>query len=97
MSWAVAFIQHQRNIPQLNLIGYSWGTVIAGTCAGEHPESIRKLVLVGALWAGAGATSSLVSATLGSYRTVDAQAASTRWAQGLSQAEFDSISLSIGV
>ena len=91
VSRAVAFIQRQRNIPQLNLIGYSWGTIIAGTCAGEHPESIRKLVLCGALWIAAGATSSLVSATLGSYRTVDAGAASSRWAQGLSEAEFDSI------
>ncbi|MDB9879242.1 alpha/beta hydrolase [Pseudomonadales bacterium] len=91
VSRAIAFIRHQRNIPQLNLIGYSWGTAIAGTYAGEHPESIRKLVLYGALWVTAGATSGLVPATLGSYRTVDAQAASTRWVQGLSQAEIDSI------
>lgn len=88
---AIAFIQHQRNIQQLNLIGYSWGTTIAGTCAGEHPESILKLVLCGALWITAGATSNLVPATLGSYRTVDAQAAIERWTQGLSQAEIDSI------
>jgi len=88
---AIAYIQDHRDIQQLNLIGYSWGTVIAGTCAGEHPERIHKLVLCGALWVKAGATSGLASAVPGSYRTVDAEAASTRWAQGLSQAEVDSL------
>jgi len=91
VSRAIAFIQGQRNIRQLNLIGYSWGTVIAGTCAGEQPESILKLVLCGALWVTAGASTGLAPATLGSYRTVDAQTASARWSQGLSQAEIDSI------
>jgi len=88
---AVAFIQGHRDIPQLNLIGYSWGTAIAGTYAGEHPESVHKLVLCGALWVLPGATSGLVPDALGSFRTVNAEAASKRWAQGLTQAEMDSI------
>lgn len=91
VSRAIDFIQRQRDIRQLNLVGYSWGTAIAGTCAGEHPESIRKLVLYGALWVTTGATTGLAPEKLGAYRTVDAQAASTRWIQGLSQAEIDSI------
>lgn len=91
VSRAMAFIRDLRQLPALNLIGYSWGTAIAGTFAGEQPETVSKLVLYGALWVKAGATSGLAPTTLGAYRLVDTQAASKRWAQGLSQAEMDAI------
>ena len=88
---AVTFICGQHNIPRLNLIGYSWGTAIAGTYAGEHPERIRKLALSGALWVSAGATTQLAAGPLGAYRMVDASAAAKRWTQGLDQARIDSL------
>lgn len=88
---AVSFICDQHNIPRLNLIGYSWGTAITGTYAGEHPERIRKLALCGALWVSSGTTTHLAAGPLGAYRVVDASAAAKRWTLGLDQTQIETI------
>ncbi len=88
---AVSFILAQRAIDRVDLIGYSWGTAICGTYTGQHPESVSRLVLSGALWIEGLPPSSKPPAPLGAYRTVTETAMMERWATGLSNAEIDLI------
>jgi pimeloyl-ACP methyl ester carboxylesterase len=78
----VAFILAQRNLPELDLVGYSWGTAIAGQLAGEAPDRIRRLVLAGPLWLREGGATAAPDAKLGAYRTVDAAGIIRRWTTG---------------
>ena len=39
----------------IDLLGWSWGTMIAGRAAAEHPEHLRKLVLYAPILSGLGA------------------------------------------
>lgn len=47
---AVDFILKRRNIPKLNLIGWSWGTAIMGGYTMNNNEKVNKLVLYAPLW-----------------------------------------------
>ena len=46
---AVEFIQKRRSVGRVSIIGWSWGAVVAGMYAAEHPEKVNKLVLYGAM------------------------------------------------
>ncbi|HIJ61811.1 MAG TPA: alpha/beta fold hydrolase [Rhodospirillaceae bacterium] len=48
---AVNFIRAERRLDSLQLLGWSWGTVIAGSFAARFPAAARALVLVTPLWA----------------------------------------------
>jgi pimeloyl-ACP methyl ester carboxylesterase len=48
---AVDFIRDRRHIDSLQLIGWSWGAVIAGSYAAANPKQVSSLVLVSPLWA----------------------------------------------
>ncbi|HIJ61892.1 MAG TPA: alpha/beta hydrolase [Rhodospirillaceae bacterium] len=50
-SSAVDFILGHRRLPRIQVIGWSWGTVIAGRFAAAHPDRVQSLVLVTPLWA----------------------------------------------
>lgn len=88
---AIDFILAERGLPALDLIGYSWGTAIAGQIAGECPQQIRRLVLAGALWVRAGAVQIAVDGPLGAYRLVTAAATAQRWTYGLDAAQVSAI------
>ena len=47
---AIDFICAQGAHDAIDLLGYSWGTVICGRVAGQCPERVNRLVLCGALW-----------------------------------------------
>ena len=86
----VAFILAQRKLPRLALIGYSWGTMICGSYAGQQPDKVERLVLYGAAWLGTG--SSITSGTApGAYRLVEAKAVVARWCIELDEAQIASI------
>lgn len=85
---AVNYILKDREIPRVNLIGYSWGTAICGAYAGRFPGKVAKLVLSGALWVSQGMETRAISAEPGAYRSVDASAMAKRWALGLAPDEF---------
>jgi pimeloyl-ACP methyl ester carboxylesterase len=82
---AVEFILARRGLARLDLVGYSWGSAIAGQLAGEIPEKIRRLVLAGALWVMDGRSQAGAGGQLGAYRTVDAEAVVRRWTAGLNE------------
>lgn len=88
---AVAFILAQRQISQLDLIGYSWGTAICGSYAGAFADNVAKLVLHGALWLQGmpGMTAQLPQ--LGAYRSVDVESMNKRWSTGLDAATLNNI------
>ena len=49
---AVEYICRLRGVSQVNMLGWSWGTQIAGIYAAAHPERIAKLILFGNVWKG---------------------------------------------
>ena len=88
---AISFIQRERGISHLDLIGYSWGTAICGTYAGLYPDNVRKLVLSGALWVEKIESENLASASPGAYRSVTVEAAFERWQAGLKTEEINAL------
>ena len=63
---AVDFILQRRRVTGLNLIGWSWGTVLMGRYASEHKETVHRLVLYAPMWLHEPASA---PPTLGAYRT----------------------------
>ena len=47
---AVDYILHKRKVSKINLMGWSWGTSIAGSYTSEHNDKIEKLVLYAPQW-----------------------------------------------
>ena len=67
----VDFIRTRRNIPRVNLIGWSWGTSLMATYTTQNANKVERLVLYAPVWIRT--TASLVQAgpgPLGAYRTV---------------------------
>src|SRR5262249_13045364 len=46
----VDFILARRNIPRLNLIGWSWGTVTMATYSTRNPSKVERLILYAPGW-----------------------------------------------
>lgn len=47
---AVDFVLGRRKVAKLDLMGWSWGTSIAGLYTSEHNDKINRLVLYAPLW-----------------------------------------------
>ncbi|MGA8942878.1 MAG: alpha/beta hydrolase [Thermoactinomyces sp.] len=43
----VDYIRQKQNVDRINLVGWSWGAVVAGEYAARQPENVHKLVLYG--------------------------------------------------
>lgn len=89
VSIAVDHILASTQTRHLSLIGYSWGTVICGAFAGQAPEKINRLILLGALWVMHQPETSLQPVP--AYRTVSADSALTRWSIGLRPGVFENL------
>src|SRR6266516_3583658 len=50
VSSAIDFILRRRGVPKLSLLGWSWGTVIMGAYAAQHPDKVDRLVLYTPTW-----------------------------------------------
>lgn len=80
----VDFILKRRNIPRLDLMGWSWGTTLMATYATQSPTKVERLVLYAPVWIRR--TPSLVQAgpgPLGAYRVVTREQARQRWYTGV--------------
>ena len=80
----VNFILARRNIPRLNLFGWSWGTSLMATYTTQNAAKVERLVLYAPSWIRE--TPSLVQAgpgALGAYRTVGRDQALARWLTGV--------------
>ncbi len=81
---AVDFILQRRNIPRLNLLGWSWGTTLMATYTTENASKVERLVLYAPVWIRQ--TASLVQSgpgKLGAYRVVTREQAKERWYTGV--------------
>src|SRR4051794_29665179 len=48
---AVSEIRRRRKVLSIDVIGFSWGTIVAGWYAGRHAADVRRLVLYAPLFA----------------------------------------------
>jgi pimeloyl-ACP methyl ester carboxylesterase len=81
---AVDYILHKRKVTRINLMGWSWGTSIAGSYTSEHNDKIEKLVLYAPQWIRIELAAP--SATpLGAYRLVSKDSAKARWLKGVAE------------
>lgn len=81
---AVDFILQRRNIPRLNLLGWSWGTTLMATYTTQNAQKVERLVLYAPVWIRQ--TASLVKAgpgPLAAYRMVNREQANERWYTGV--------------
>ncbi|MBV9288845.1 MAG: alpha/beta fold hydrolase [Hyphomicrobiales bacterium] len=79
---AVDAILTLRGIPKLDLMGWSWGTSIAGAYAARHSDKIERLVLYAPAWVFEPPTEPPKQA-LPAYRLVDKESARQRWYRGV--------------
>jgi pimeloyl-ACP methyl ester carboxylesterase len=80
----VEFILKRRNIPRLNLIGWSWGTTTMATYTTQNPGKVERLVLYAPGWIRK--TTPLVPVPpgpLGAWRATTRAQALTRWLTGV--------------
>jgi pimeloyl-ACP methyl ester carboxylesterase len=85
VSAAVEHILKKRGVAKINLMGWSWGTVIMGMYTGEHNDKVNRLVLYAPLWLFKGAPLIGGEGQLGAYRTVTRDSAKDRWLKGVAE------------
>lgn len=77
---AVDYILKDRGLDKINLLGWSWGTSIAGGYAAGHNDKVNRLVLYAPLWIfKEGGRVLAAGSTLGAYRLVSKASAKDRW------------------
>jgi len=81
---AVDYILHKRKVSKINLMGWSWGTSIAGLYTSEHNDKISKLVLYAPQWVRTQPPPASPP-PLGAYRLVSKEAAKARWLKDVPQ------------
>ncbi|HVJ51286.1 MAG TPA: alpha/beta fold hydrolase [Aliidongia sp.] len=79
VDWVLA----RRHLSKLDVMGWSWGTTIAGGYAAEQPAKVNRLVLYASVWLNHDAPPTGDAAKLGAYRLVNADAAMKRWLNGV--------------
>jgi pimeloyl-ACP methyl ester carboxylesterase len=79
----VDHILARRGVTKINLMAWSWGTVIAGAYAAQNNDKVERLVLYAPLWLRQTPSSIRVEGPLGAYRTVTMEAARQRWLTGV--------------
>ncbi|MGC2181201.1 MAG: alpha/beta hydrolase [Bradyrhizobium sp.] len=75
---------HKRKVTKINLMGWSWGTSIAGSYTTEHNDKIEKLVLYAPQWI-RNEPAPPSATPLGAYRLVSKDSAKARWLKGAAQ------------
>jgi pimeloyl-ACP methyl ester carboxylesterase len=89
---AVDFIRRRRNVERIDLIGWSWGTVIMGRYAASHGDKVGRLVLYAPVWQRT--TESLAARGTDvktAYRLVNVAAAKSRWLAGVAQDKHEQL------
>jgi pimeloyl-ACP methyl ester carboxylesterase len=77
--WVLA----RRHLERLDVMGWSWGTTIAGGFAAEQPGKVNRLVLYAPVWLSHDSPPTGEAAKLGAYRRVTRAAALARWLNGV--------------
>jgi pimeloyl-ACP methyl ester carboxylesterase len=77
---AVDYILKSRGLDKIDVMGWSWGTSIAGGYTAGHNDKVNRLVLYAPLWVfKEGARVLAAGSSLGAYRLVSKASAKDRW------------------
>jgi pimeloyl-ACP methyl ester carboxylesterase len=79
---AVDYILAQRGIPKLDLMGWSWGTSIAGAYTASRSGKINRLVLYAPAWISQPPVEPSTN-SIPAYRLVAKDSAHARWLRGV--------------
>ena len=79
VDWVLA----RQHLTKLDVMGWSWGTTIAGGFAAAQPEKVNRLVLYAPVWLSHDVPPTGDAAKLGAYRMVTADMAKERWYKGV--------------
>ena len=79
---AVDYILARRGVPKLDLMGWSWGTSIAGNYTAQHNDKVNRLVLYAPAWTFQPPREPPASA-IPAYRLVKKADARARWIEGV--------------
>src|SRR2546423_13139076 len=85
ISAAVDFILKRRNIPRLDLLGWSWGTTLMATYTTQNASKVERLALYAPAWIRNTPSLSRPAGALGAYRIVTREQARTRWLTGVAE------------
>jgi pimeloyl-ACP methyl ester carboxylesterase len=77
------WVMKRRHIDRIDVMGWSWGTTIAGGFAAENPSKVNRLVLYAPVWLSQARPPTGDAAHLGAYRLVTRDAAMARWMTGV--------------
>jgi pimeloyl-ACP methyl ester carboxylesterase len=82
---AVDFILKKRRVAKINVMGWSWGTSIAGLYTTENNNRVNRLVLYAPQWIRTEprAPAAADAPPLGAYRLVSKDSARERWLKGV--------------
>jgi pimeloyl-ACP methyl ester carboxylesterase len=83
----VDHILARRAVPRINLLGWSWGTVLTGAFTTQNNDKIERLVLYAPSFIRTTPSPTAVDGPLGAYRTVTKEAAAKQRRGGLSDAQ----------
>jgi pimeloyl-ACP methyl ester carboxylesterase len=81
---AVDYILKKRKVAKINVMGWSWGTSIAGSYTSEHNDKVEKLVLYAPQWIRS-ELATPPATPLGAYRLVSKDSAKARWLKGVAE------------
>lgn len=79
----VDWVLSRRHLRNLDVMGWSWGTTIAGGFAAEHPAKVSRLVLYAPVWLSREASPKGDAAKLDADRMITADLAKARWYKGV--------------
>ena len=85
----IDFIRRRRRVTRIDVVGWSWGTTIAGVFTAANGDQVNKLVLYAPLWLVREAPP--ISGS-GAYRTVTQEPARVRGAHGIPADRIEEIS-----
>jgi pimeloyl-ACP methyl ester carboxylesterase len=82
---AVDYILGKRKISKINVMGWSWGTSIAGSYTSGHNDKVNRLVLYAPQWIRnePPPPAATDAPPLGAYRLVSKDSAKARWLKGV--------------
>jgi pimeloyl-ACP methyl ester carboxylesterase len=82
---AVDYILKKRGVAKIELMGWSWGTSIAGLYTSGHNEKVDRLVLYAPQWIRTEPPAPVAANAkpLGAYRLVSKDSAKARWLKGV--------------
>src|SRR5580692_12513563 len=78
---AVDYVLRKRKVSKIDVMGWSWGTSIAGLYTSEHNDKVNRLVLYAPQWIRNEPPASAAASAppLGAYRLVSKESARARW------------------